>query len=88
MEQLVILKENKDLQKGNQRLKIEYKNISKCDLTICKRTISEIITFIHDLSNNYTISQLFSALKFTRNTNYTSLLHIPSNKRQKYKEFS
>lgn len=45
------------------------------------------MTFIQNHLNDYTISQLCSALKFPRSTYYKALVGVPSNKQEEYEEF-
>lgn len=46
------------------------------------------MTFIKDNLNDYTVSQLCSALKFPRSTYYKALVCVPSNRQKKYETFS
>ena len=86
-EETVTLKEYKALQKEIQRLKIENEILKKSDRHIRKRTIAEIVTFIQNHLNHYTVSQLCSALKFPRSTYYKALVRVPSNRQEEYEEF-
>lgn len=45
------------------------------------------MTFIQNNSNQYTIFQLCSALKFPRSTYYKALVRVPSDRQKKYEEF-
>lgn len=46
------------------------------------------MTFIKANLNDYTVSQLCSALKFPRSTYYKALVCVPSNRQKKYETFS
>ena len=46
------------------------------------------MTFIQNNLNQYTVSQLCSALKFPRSTYYKALVRVPSNRQKAYEEFS
>lgn len=46
------------------------------------------MTFIQNNLNQYTVSQLCSALKFPRSTYYKALVRVPSNRQKTYEEFS
>ena len=48
---------------------------------------AEIVTFIQNHLDHYTVSQLCSALKFPRSTYYKALVCVPSNRQKEYKEF-
>jgi len=45
------------------------------------------VTFIQNHLNDYTVSQLCSALKFPRNTYYKALVRVTSNRQDEYEEF-
>ena len=45
------------------------------------------MTFIQNHQNDYTVSQLCSALKFPRSTYYKALVRVPSNRQEEYEEF-
>ena len=45
------------------------------------------MTFIQNNLNQYTVSQLCSALKFPRSTYYKALVRVPSNRQKTYEEF-
>lgn len=45
------------------------------------------MSFIQNNCNLYTVSQLCSALKFSRSTYYKALVRVPSNRQREYEEF-
>ena len=85
-EETVTLREYKALQKENQHLKTENEILKKAAAIFEKRTTAEIVTFIQNNLTDYSVSQLCSALKFSRSTYYKVLVRVPSNKQKEFEE--
>ncbi len=59
----------------------------KSDRHIRKRTITEIAAFIQNNLTSYSVTPLYSALKFPRSTYYKALVCVPSNRQKEHKTF-